>query len=79
MYMEIAFKVAQYSVAEPFKVGCVIVKTDDSLTIGLNGTPSGWETNVCEYEIQRGPVYMVSKLIEDTNALIDRLENEKRH
>ena len=29
------------------KVGCVVVKDDTIIAIGVNGTPSGW-SNVCE-------------------------------
>jgi len=49
MYMKIAHVVAQRSVAVRKKVGCVIVKDDKIISIGLNGTPAGWGTNVCEY------------------------------
>lgn len=49
MYMEIAHVVAKQSVAERKKVGCIIVKDDNIISVGLNGTPTGWGTNVCEY------------------------------
>ena len=39
---------AELSYAKRKKVGCVIVKDDRIISIGYNGTPSGWD-NECEY------------------------------
>ena len=38
------------SVAERLKVGCVIVRDGQPISLGINGTPSGWYTNNCEDE-----------------------------
>jgi dCMP deaminase len=46
-YAEIANMTANLSTANKLKVGCVITKDNRILSIGYNGTPSGWE-NVCE-------------------------------
>jgi len=48
-YMDTAWRFAQLSSAVRLKVGCVIVKDNRIISIGYNGTPSGWD-NVCEYE-----------------------------
>jgi len=43
----IAEETARLSTANKLKVGCVIVKDTRILSIGYNGTPSGWD-NDCE-------------------------------
>ena len=48
-YMEIARAKAEQSYARRAKVGAVMVKGDNILAVGYNGTPSGWD-NVCERE-----------------------------
>lgn len=49
-YMDTAKRFAELSHARRKKVGAIIVKDDRILSIGYNGTPSGWD-NDCEYEI----------------------------
>lgn len=46
-FAKIAEETAQLSSAIKLKVGCVIVKDSRILSIGYNGTPSGWDNN-CE-------------------------------
>lgn len=46
LYMALARRIAQESVAYRLKVGAVVVK-DDIVIIGYNGTPAGWD-NTCE-------------------------------
>lgn len=46
-YMDIAKRTSELSYAERLKVGAIIVKDDRIISIGFNGTPSGW-TNECE-------------------------------
>jgi dCMP deaminase len=50
IYMRIAYQVADLSYAERRKVGCIIVKDGQIISIGYNGTPHGFE-NICE-EVQ---------------------------
>ena len=47
-YMNIAMDTAQLSTAIKKKVGAVVVKDDRIISVGYNGTPSGWD-NACEY------------------------------
>lgn len=49
-HMVVAETYAQLSTAQRLKVGCIIVKDDRIISIGYNGTPSGWD-NLCENEI----------------------------
>ena len=45
--MDIAFRVAEQSYANNAKVGAVMVRDDNILALGYNGTPKGW-SNQCE-------------------------------
>lgn len=48
-YMDTAFRFAELSSAVRLKVGAIVVKDDRIISIGYNGTPSGWD-NECEYK-----------------------------
>lgn len=48
-YLSIAMAVSKASYCENYKVGAVIVKDDNIISFGYNGTPSGF-TNVCEID-----------------------------
>lgn len=50
LYMDIAIRVAKQSYAKRLKVGAVFVTEDGILSIGYNGTPSGW-ANECEDKV----------------------------
>ena len=50
-YMRIAEETAKLSRARRLQVGCVIVRDDNIISFGWNGTPPGWD-NDCE-----DPVY----------------------
>tara|TARA_R110000796_G_scaffold30819_11_gene82085 strand:+ start:3296 stop:3796 length:501 start_codon:yes stop_codon:yes gene_type:complete len=52
IYMEIAYSVAKLSYAERRKVGAVIVKDNQIVSFGYNGTPHDFE-NECEETITR--------------------------
>ena len=47
LYMDVCDRIAKMSVAERAQVGSVIVKDDNILAFGWNGTPAGWD-NCCE-------------------------------
>lgn len=48
-YMDTAFRFAKLSSARRLQVGAIAVKDDSIISIGYNGTPSGWDNN-CEDE-----------------------------
>lgn len=50
-FMRIAYQVASESKAEKRKVGAVIVKDNNIIALGYNGTPSGFD-NYCEDEVE---------------------------
>jgi dCMP deaminase len=47
LYAALIKRISEESYAERLKVGCVIVKDDNIISMGYNGTPNGWD-NVCE-------------------------------
>ena len=49
-YMDTAIRFAELGHAVRLKVGAIIVKDDRIISIGFNGTPSGWDNN-CEDSI----------------------------
>ena len=49
-YMDMALRFAETSEAQRLKVAAMLVKNGSILSIGINGTYPGWETNVCEDE-----------------------------
>jgi dCMP deaminase len=53
LYMDIARRCAEQSHALRRKVGCVIVKNENILSFGWNGTPAGFD-NACEEPTLKG-------------------------
>ena len=49
-YMDIASRISELSSAKRLKVGAIAVKENRIISMGYNGTPSGW-SNDCEDEI----------------------------
>lgn len=49
LYMDIAERIAEMSYARRLKVGSVLVKNDNIISFGWNGTPNGFDNN-CENE-----------------------------
>lgn len=72
-YVKIAKETALLSRAKKLQVGCVIVRDNRILSIGYNGTPSGWD-NDCEHTIDTGTnIYYETKpevLHAEANALM---------
>ena len=61
--MKTAYVFAELSSAIKLKVGAVVVKDDRIISLGYNGTPTGWD-NTCELEIinfQDGSVQLKTK------------------
>ena len=48
-FMQMAFAIAENSVAERGKIGCVIYLNNHTLSTGWNGRESGSDGEVCEY------------------------------
>lgn len=73
--MKAAEAYAECSTAKKLKVGCLIVKDNRVISIGYNGTPSGWD-NECEKLISEPflpeterPVTKDEVLHAETNAI----------
>jgi dCMP deaminase len=47
IYMQIAYQISKLSYAERRKVGCIVVKDEQIVSFGYNGTPHGFD-NQCE-------------------------------
>jgi dCMP deaminase len=48
--MDMTERFGQTSESKRLKVGASLIKNDAIISLGVNGTPSGWHTNVCEDE-----------------------------
>lgn len=69
--MQIAYQTAKLSYAERRKVGCIIVKDEQIVSFGYNGTPHGFENN-CE-DID---VVTVQASYKDAPDAVNTLEDE---
>lgn len=49
-FMDMAIRFGQTSESKRLHVGAMLVKGDNIISHGVNGTRSGWYTNVCEDE-----------------------------
>ena len=76
-FMNTAYNFAVCSTAARLKVGCIIIKDNRIISIGYNGTPSGWD-NECEHmslwmngKLMPEPVYVTKPevLHAETNAI----------
>jgi dCMP deaminase len=72
-YMKVAETFAELSSARRLHVGAIVVKDDRIISIGYNGTPSGWNNN-CEEKVwtQDGDYTLKTKpevLHAETNAI----------
>lgn len=47
-FMDMAERFGQTSTAERLKVGTLLIKDDRIISLGVNGTPKGWPSEVCE-------------------------------
>lgn len=54
LFMKFAEEASQLSSCTRLKVGAIIVKDNRVISIGYNGTPSGWD-NCCEVAILKDP------------------------
>lgn len=68
MYSDIVDVIAEQSYSRRFKVGCVIIKDDNIISFGYNGTPKNWDNN-CEYEQDDKLVTKDDVLHAETNAI----------
>ena len=63
IYMKNAHVFSELSMSRRLKVGAVVVKDDNIIAWGYNGTPAGWDNN-CEDEFlnEDGSVSLVTKV-----------------
>ena len=69
IYMQMAYQIAKLSYAERRKVGCVIVKDEQIISVGYNGTPHGFE-NCCEHHSDNGDIVTKREVLHaESNAI----------
>ncbi len=69
-FMKVAQLTAELSYAVRKKVGAVLVKDNRIISIGYNGTPKGWSTNVCEDKLPDGSLVTKDIVVHaEANAL----------
>jgi dCMP deaminase len=67
-YMDIALRISEMSSAKRLQVGAIAVKDGRIISIGYNGTPSGWdnscedENNVTKPEVLHAEENLIAKL-----------------
>ena len=67
-YIKTAHAFAECSTAQRLKVGAIIVKDDRIISIGYNGTPSGW-SNECEHIVEGELVTKPEVMHAESNAI----------
>ncbi len=76
LYLQVAELYASMSVAERLKVGAIAVKDGRIISVGWNGTPTGWPTNECEHEsVTREEVLhaeqnLITKIAKSTESML---------
>lgn len=67
-HMEVAETYARLSYAKRLQVGAIVVKDNRVISIGYNGTPSGWD-NSCEIEVNGDLVTKPEVIHAEANAI----------
>lgn len=68
IYMQIAYQTAKLSYAERRKVGCIIVKDEQIVSFGYNGTPHNFD-NSCEIKEGEALITKPEVLHAESNAI----------
>jgi dCMP deaminase len=66
LYLDLAIRVSKQSYAKRLKVGAVFVTENGVISIGYNGTPSGWD-NCCEDTVYVNSVLTGEELWDEQN------------
>lgn len=72
LYMDIATRASKMSFAERAKVGAVVVKNNNIIAWGFNGTPTGFD-NSCEYTDHVDHTYTKKEVIHAEQNCIAKL------
>lgn len=77
-YMGIAELISKHSYAERKKVGAILVKNNTIISIGYNGTPSGFdniceENNITKQEVLHAESNCISKCAKSTESTKDSI------
>lgn len=71
-YMDVAKRTSELSYANKLKVGSIIVNNDRIISIGYNGSPSGW-SNELEYFLEDGSLKTKDEVIHAEMNAISKL------
>jgi dCMP deaminase len=73
--MDMVERFGQTSESKRLKVGAALVKNNAIISLGVNGTPSGWYTNCCEDEygvtqwfVKHAEAACLDKLVHSTES-----------
>lgn len=75
LYLRLAIEISKMSYAERKKVGCVIVKNDNIISFGWNGTPTGMDNkceddnNITKKEVLHAEANALTKLLKSENSI----------
>ena len=70
LYMDMAARISEMSQGRRLKVGAVIIKGDNVISMGWNGMPSGMDNN-CEIECEDGSLITKPETLHaESNALM---------
>ena len=72
VYMSIAESFSELSPSRRSKVGCLIVKDDNIISFGYNGTPKKWDNN-CEIEYADGTLVTMDEVLHAESNAITKL------
>jgi len=71
-YMQVAVLTSHLSKAQRLKVGAIAVKDNRIISVGVNGTPSGWD-NCCEIHNPDGTTVSKPEVLHAERNCLDKL------
>lgn len=72
LFMDVSARIAEMSFAERAKVGAILVKDDNIISMGWNGMPSG-DDNDCEDLLEDGSLVTKREVLHAENNAISKL------
>lgn len=73
--MDMAERFGQTSTATRLKVGSLLYKNDSIISLGVNGQPPNWPTEVCEEVLEDGTLQTLSTVRHSEDACLQKLWN----
>lgn len=73
--MDMAERFGQTSTATRLKVGSLLYKNDSIISLGVNGQPPNWPTEVCEEVLEDGTLQTLPTVRHSEDACLQKLWN----